>query len=226
MLYSVVQIIEGPERNGKLIQFEMPFVTFLHFLANRMWICSFWLTETFCFEVKSLMAKIEGDQRHREISILKDERIAERSYAEGMILADKGVMSGVLQKMGVKLILNKNNRGFELELEYIRSEKTNTKDLWQLIYTSVLRARGTSISVRKSMAQILKQAQRNNAKLNISGAISYSPQTRQVLQLLEGPRPIVCSVFESIELDCRHKEVRCLYSEPAAERLYSDFGTY
>ena len=172
------------------------------------------------------MRQINADQRHREVCVLKCEKVEKRKYPAGMWFADQGSMHNALKSMDAGLIFTKRVRGFRTLEEGSPMKKVDGEDLWQIAYTSKLTVRGSGSNVSKEMNNIMLHAQKSNARLNISGALLYSPSSKHVFQVLEGPRTTVCSLYEAIQSDGRHKSVKCLHSGQAEERAYSSFGRY
>jgi hypothetical protein len=68
------------------------------------------------------------------------------------------------------------------------------------------------------LTHILKTAQRNNAAAGITGTLICREDL--YLQLLEGERAAVESLYEKIKQDDRHADVITLVQETAAQRLF------
>ena len=71
---------------------------------------------------------------------------------------------------------------------------------------------------RRQFTAILQSSRRNNSTLKISGALLFDDGI--FLQVLEGPRTAVETVFETIQSDVRHTFVRHLGTEPISERRF------
>lgn len=69
---------------------------------------------------------------------------------------------------------------------------------------------------------ILNVARRNNHDHGITGALLYSNGC--FAQVLEGPLSAVEAVFEKIELDARHHDVKILYFKPLATRSFGGWS--
>ncbi len=69
-----------------------------------------------------------------------------------------------------------------------------------------------------TLAGILEASQRNNARTDITGTLICRDDL--FLQLLEGDRADVESVYSSIRKDVRHRDVTTLVQEIAAQRLF------
>ena len=95
-------------------------------------------------------------------------------------------------------------------------------DLYRLIYYSANTIVGLEEEVTESVAQILRTSQRNNAAVGVSGALMFTDGL--FAQILEGPRGAVETVFDRIQLDDRHGEVRLLAFEPVARRSFAHWS--
>ena len=65
---------------------------------------------------------------------------------------------------------------------------------------------------------ILSDARRCNLRDDLTGALICRADV--YLQLLEGPQPAVDAAYARIGKDDRHLDIRVLYREPAAERMF------
>lgn len=84
----------------------------------------------------------------------------------------------------------------------------------QLVYVSQ--------AVRKlsaeDLAAIHKTAKTNNERIDVTGSLFYNGGW--FLQVLEGAPATLAKLFQTIELDPRHKHSRVLYNEPATFRTF------
>ena len=71
------------------------------------------------------------------------------------------------------------------------------------------------------ISAILKTAQKNNEKNQITGCLLY--YNHEFLQVLEGKKDIVRSVQARIAKDARHSNVRILAEGEKEERTFSDW---
>ena len=92
-------------------------------------------------------------------------------------------------------------------------------DLYRLVYYSTNTLVGLEEEVTESVSQILRTSQRNNAAVGVSGALMFTDGL--FAQILEGPRNAVETVFDRIQLDDRHGEVRLLAFEPVVRRSFA-----
>ena len=92
-------------------------------------------------------------------------------------------------------------------------------DLHRLVYYSKNTIMGLAEEVRSAVDQILATSQRNNAAVGVTGALMFTDGL--FAQVLEGKRAAIESVFERIQLDERHGEVRLLSFGPADARVFS-----
>ena len=89
------------------------------------------------------------------------------------------------------------------------------KDEVQLVYISE-RAANSSDEV---IEQIKRYAEHANHKLDITGALLFSP--RYFLQFLEGEAAAVDALYHKISQDPRHHKVRLLQRKPITVREFS-----
>ena len=84
------------------------------------------------------------------------------------------------------------------------------------------------IDAEHNMTTVMQQALKNNSVLDISGMMYYSPATREVFQVLEGPECKVLALYDTICSDSRHTDVKLVKSEYVSEfisqRQYEDWG--
>lgn len=87
----------------------------------------------------------------------------------------------------------------------------------QLVYAS--RPLGFDAAI---LSSILVHARINNTKLDLTGALIC--RNDLYLQLIEGPKDTVASLYEQIKHDDRHTNVRELVRRPAQFRLFPDWA--
>ncbi len=90
--------------------------------------------------------------------------------------------------------------------------------IFQLLYTS---------TAQKKLAQaeldsILEAAQRNNAKINVTGFLIFDG--RSFIQLLEGDERDVMKVYDRIQSDPRHSAVEPLLQDMKPTRSLSNWA--
>ena len=90
--------------------------------------------------------------------------------------------------------------------------------LYEIIYVSL-----ASRDMRpEDLAQLLDKARAHNAEQGITGMMVY--HRRQFIQLLEGERDAVQSLYDRIAGDVRHQQLRKIWDGPIRERGFSDWG--
>ena len=72
------------------------------------------------------------------------------------------------------------------------------------------------------MFKILGKAKENNSNEDITGNLLYDGG--RFIQLLEGDKEIITSLYVKIARDTRHKNLRLLYLEEASMRLFPNWG--
>jgi hypothetical protein len=91
-------------------------------------------------------------------------------------------------------------------------------DLHRIIYVST----AVEPFTEAELESIVVGARRKNAGLSITGELLYSGGT--VMQVLEGEREAVESLFETIGSDLRHTFVVTVQSTPCESRLFSEWS--
>ena len=71
------------------------------------------------------------------------------------------------------------------------------------------------------LRSLLSSCQQNNKRLNITGIMLHIEG--KFIQLLEGPKDRVISLFEKIENDPRHKKVNVALEGTTHERMFPDW---
>lgn len=87
----------------------------------------------------------------------------------------------------------------------------------QLIYTSA----ATVEFSREDLIELLDRARQNNEGLEVSGMLVY--QDGSFLQILEGEEEKVIPLYEKIEKDPRHGEVKLILRSEIEERSFGDW---
>lgn len=74
----------------------------------------------------------------------------------------------------------------------------------------------------KALADIVQQSQTNNPPLGITGVMLYVRGS--IIQVLEGPKDVIETLYSKIERDSRHTGIAKVFSRPIARRLFSDWS--
>jgi hypothetical protein len=90
--------------------------------------------------------------------------------------------------------------------------------LFQLVYVS----EATQEFGSRELLEILTQAKANNRARDITGNLLYNAGL--FLQVLEGEKASVETLYSKIKRDPRHRRVRLLYLEPADFRLFGNWS--
>lgn len=99
-----------------------------------------------------------------------------------------------------------------------RGHATVKTDLYRLVYYSRNTVMGLEEEVRTTVDQILATSQRNNAAAGVTGALMFTDGL--FAQVLEGQQAAIETVFERIQLDDQHSEVRLLSFGPTDVRVF------
>ena len=92
--------------------------------------------------------------------------------------------------------------------------------LVRLMYAS----RAASAVDHEELLAILKKSKVNNAKNGITGALCMCTEERVFVQVLEGSRTAVNSIYQRIVGDSRHADVMLLQYEEIEERRFSGWA--
>ena len=84
--------------------------------------------------------------------------------------------------------------------------------LYELLYTSV----STRVMGTDDLVSLLEQARIKNARLGVTGLLVY--HNREFMQLLEGEKNTVLSLWQTIRSDERHMSARSIYEGELDER--------
>lgn len=87
--------------------------------------------------------------------------------------------------------------------------------LFQVVYHSI------SLTDTAGEKEILKTSRLNNAKRSISGCLISS--NGEFLQILEGSRPVIMDLINSIQADNRHKEFSIMKMCMIKERMFENW---
>lgn len=90
-------------------------------------------------------------------------------------------------------------------------------NLYHLIYTS----RATQAFDEAQLAELLRRARDNNARLDISGMLLYADES--FFQILEGAPEALDALFAQISKDPRHGQVTTILREPIVQRSFADW---
>lgn len=72
------------------------------------------------------------------------------------------------------------------------------------------------------LGRLLEQSHRNNQQLAITGVLLYDGS--RFMQVLEGPKEAVHTIFGRIQVDCRHTGVQVLADGPIAHRQFPEWS--
>lgn len=90
--------------------------------------------------------------------------------------------------------------------------------LSQLVYIS----KATEVLGKDDLFKILAAAKANNSHQDITGSLLYDGG--RFIQILEGEKESITSLFDKICADSRHTSVRLLYFEEASSRLFPNWS--
>ena len=93
--------------------------------------------------------------------------------------------------------------------------------LYQIIYHSL--ASGNDGMAPTALADLLRQARAHNQDHRLTGLLLYANQTKEFVQVLEGPRDEVRRVYEHIAHDPRHKHAFVLHEGEVPRRMFPDW---
>ncbi len=75
-----------------------------------------------------------------------------------------------------------------------------------------------------AVAAILKQSKENNPKVGVTGVLCFCANARIFLQVLEGGRNAVSTLYNHISQDPRHHDVALLSYEEIGERSFASWS--
>ncbi|MDB4293549.1 BLUF domain-containing protein, partial [Maribacter sp.] len=88
-------------------------------------------------------------------------------------------------------------------------------NIYQLTYSSYPLADVTADQIE----DVLKVSRENNSKRSITGCMVY--HNKQFIQILEGKKPIVKKLFQTILRDNRHNKVHLIWKGSNEERSFT-----
>ena len=94
-----------------------------------------------------------------------------------------------------------------------------TTMLYQLLYSSIA---NDDISVHE-MRKLLADSRARNVRIGVTGVLIFYAETREIVQVLEGPKEAVLGLLERIRCDKRHRNVIVHFEARVAKR---DLGAW
>lgn len=95
-------------------------------------------------------------------------------------------------------------------------------NLFRLAYISKDNFTGPVEEQKENVQSILDVAQRNNKKIDVTGALLWSGD--YFCQVLEGENEALEELFETIQMDSRHNQITVLHFEPIDRRSFSEWA--
>ncbi|MGI4759339.1 MAG: BLUF domain-containing protein [Janthinobacterium lividum] len=92
--------------------------------------------------------------------------------------------------------------------------------LFQIIYHSLAAGEGMPPD---ALADLLRQARAYNQDHRLTGLLLYAADTQEFVQVIEGPRDEIDTLYARIARDPRHKHAFVLHEGPAAGRMFPDW---
>ena len=92
--------------------------------------------------------------------------------------------------------------------------------LVRLLYAS----RATEATHADSLAAILKQSKEHNARVGVTGVLCFCANAGIFMQVLEGGRDAVSTLYNRIAQDARHHDVALLSYEEIGERRFASWS--
>ena len=93
--------------------------------------------------------------------------------------------------------------------------------LHQIIYHSL--ATGPEGMTPEGLAALLRQARAYNQDHRLTGLLLYAADTKEFVQVIEGPRDEIDALYARIARDPRHKHAFVLHEGPAQGRMFPDW---
>ena len=91
-------------------------------------------------------------------------------------------------------------------------------NVFQLFYVS-----NSSAECRKSdLDNIIHVAQEKNKERDLTGVLMFRANT--FLQILEGKKEDVLSLYQKLHLDTRHKNLLCIFERETNQRLFTNWS--
>ena len=94
--------------------------------------------------------------------------------------------------------------------------------IYSIAYLSKSNINGARQDIAHAIESILRLARIKNEELNITGALLYSGG--YFSQVIEGPMETLEDLFEVIQNDSRHSDIRVLHFNPVESRYFSDWS--
>lgn len=94
--------------------------------------------------------------------------------------------------------------------------------IYSLAYISKNSIQGQRADIEAEIRSILAIAHKNNPALGITGALLYSGG--YFCQVIEGPASALEDLFETIQMDDRHRQVTVLHFEPIEQRSFGEWA--
>ena len=94
--------------------------------------------------------------------------------------------------------------------------------LFNIAYISKNAVINDEETLKREIASILASANENNPKMGITGALLYSGG--YFCQVIEGTDEALEELFETIQMDDRHTDVKVLHFEPLENRNFADWS--
>ena len=90
------------------------------------------------------------------------------------------------------------------------------------LYTLVYHSKALIDFDRHAMHSLLFVSRRNNMAKHITGVLLYADG--HFIQVLEGKKPLVLDLYQTIQNDTRHVQVRTIYEKQIQEREFADWS--
>jgi len=148
-------------------------------VANAMLACAMYAVEEVAMEIEDPFGDDLNDLPIEVLApgLVSDFDVLQNSWSRPLVLAKDGLAANCLV--------------------------SEHEALWTLSYTSVM----CTIDQKAAEAEVNKivlASKLKNKKYGITGKLLYNANTREILQVLEGPRAAVLRVYDQISNDTRH----------------------
>jgi len=90
-----------------------------------------------------------------------------------------------------------------------------------MVYSLVYVSEATTPLSSRGLAALVRQSRRSNRLTQVTGLLLHQPGT--FLQLLEGQRDVVETLYAKIETDARHQHVTTVRTREQADREFPDW---
>ncbi|KQS27830.1 BLUF domain-containing protein [Dyadobacter sp. Leaf189] len=91
-----------------------------------------------------------------------------------------------------------------------------------MIHSIVYLSSAKTLADEPELGAILEQSRKNNASLDITGALLYC--NGSIIQVLEGPKDTVTPLFDKIKNDARHTQVITLFQGEVNARSFEKWS--